>query len=204
MWMRWRGWQVTVYVGEALAGVALLALLFEGHWHGAIILTLALGGSLAFTFWREPLPYVFTLIFVVAVLANAAGYIWDLWTRIAPYDELVHGFTIFALTLAFALLVARALPDALDRHRLLIGLLIAGSGIAVGALWEVAEWILDTIPGLSIINPYVDTIVDLIMDTIGAGLAAAAGLWTAHVLSQHGALRNQFHGAQLDQSRDVA
>ena len=46
MWMRWRGWQIAVYIGEALAGVALLALLVEGRWHGAIILAIVVLGGM--------------------------------------------------------------------------------------------------------------------------------------------------------------
>ncbi len=50
-------------------------------------------------------------------------------------------------------------------------LAIASFGIAIGALWEITEWL------LQVINSLNDTIIDLIMDSIGATIAALMSLW---------------------------
>ena len=45
-------------------------------------------------------------------------------------------------------------------------------GVAVGAWWEVAEWAFDqAFPGGVIEGKY-DAIIDVVMDTLGAALAA--------------------------------
>ena len=51
--------------------------------------------------------------------------------------------------------------------------MLARVGIALGALWEVAEWGADLVLPGNVIKGKHDTVMDLIMDTAGA-LAAAA------------------------------
>ena len=55
-------------------------------------------------------------------------------------------------------------------YRRLYLLTIISFGIAIGALWEIFEWVTATINSLD------DTIVDLIMDTIGAIAASLLSL----------------------------
>ena len=62
------------------------------------------------------------------------------------------------------------------RHGFLIVLLIASVGIALGALWEVAEWSFDQIAPGDVIKGKHDTLVDIVMDTGGAVLAGIMAL----------------------------
>ncbi len=54
-----------------------------------------------------------------------------------------------------------------------------GVGIALGALWEVAEWGFDQIAPGDVIKGKHDTIIDIVMDTAGALLAGILALWLA-------------------------
>lgn len=113
---------------------------------------------------------------VLALAANVAGYAFNLYERFAWFDRVLHAGTIFAIAFWLALIVfARALhPD--QARSLLAVLLLASVGVAVGALWEVAEWGADLVLAGDVIKGKHDTIMDLIMDTAGA--AVAAGLAT--------------------------
>jgi len=117
------------------------------------------------------------MLFVLAALLNAGGWVWGLFYLPGPYDEITHAFTIFSITLALSLLVYGSLLTSFRHHRLLYVLTIASFGIAMGAVWEVTEWLAGKILPSEVIGRLDDTIMDLVMDTLGAGLAALLSLW---------------------------
>ena len=51
-------------------------------------------------------------------------------------------------------------------------------GIAIGALWEVAESRVGIVLSTEVIESLNDTIIDLIMDSLGSVIAALRGLGT--------------------------
>ncbi len=87
---------------------------------------------------------------------------------------MVHAYTIFAITLVLGLFLYGAALIRAGDHTLLLVLVIASVGLAIGALWEVAEWAYDQVVSGNAIRGKTDTIIDLVMDTIGA--LAAGGL----------------------------
>jgi hypothetical protein len=105
-----------------------------------------------------------------AALANAAGYALDLYQQFWWFDRLLHAFTIFAITLWLAVIAFA--PSFRRGHAVRTFFLVASVGLAVGALWEVAEWAYDQVAPQDVIKGKFDTVLDLIMDTIGAALAA--------------------------------
>ena len=109
----------------------------------------------------------------LALAANVAGYAFDLYQRVWWFDRVLHAGTILAITFWLALFVcARGLHPRNGRS-ILAMFLLACVGIALGALWEVAEWGADLVLPGDVIKGKNDTVMDLIMDTAGA-LAAAA------------------------------
>jgi hypothetical protein len=108
---------------------------------------------------------------IIAMLANVAGYVWNLYSQIRLFDEFLHAFTAFALTLPVALLLYRVILTGADTRPLLFVLTVAGLGLAIGAVWEIAEWVYDQIvPGNAILGKN-DTIIDLIVDAAGSIMA---------------------------------
>lgn len=109
------------------------------------------------------------ILLAIAVAANAAGYFLNWFGQIAWYDDVVHGYTIFALTLVLALyLYGASLIGAVD-HALLFVLTAASIGLAIGGLWEVAEWAYDQwFASGNAIQGKRDTILDLVWDSLGA------------------------------------
>lgn len=111
-------------------------------------------------------------------VANAAGYVLDLYARFWWFDRILHACTIFAVTFWLALFVCRRMLRGGYGivHDALLVAMIASVGLAIGALWEVAEWGYDRIAPGDVIKAKFDTIIDIVMDTLGAVLAGVASL----------------------------
>lgn len=113
----------------------------------------------------------------LAFAANVAGYAFDLYERFGWFDRVLHAGTILAITFWLALLVcARILHPDHGRGAswpCSSWPVLASVGVALGALWEVAEWGADLVLAGDVIRGKHDTVMDLIMDTGGALVAAA-------------------------------
>jgi hypothetical protein len=120
---------------------------------------------------------VITWALLVALgAANIAGYAFDLYRQFWWFDRILHGCTILAVTLWLTLFVFGRALDKEHGHSVLVVLLVASVGIALGALWEVAEWGFDQIAPGDVIKGKHDTLLDILMDTAGAVLAGIMSL----------------------------
>lgn len=115
-------------------------------------------------------------LLAVGVIASGVGSLWNLYSSIFWYDEVVHGYNFFALALVVAVYAYGVVLTGADRHGFLLMLAIGGLGLALGALWEVAEWTYDQFVRPNAILPKTDTIIDLIADTAGALVAGIVRL----------------------------
>ena len=165
----WRGYRIAAWVGQFLLAIATVVVWVRVGWQAGLILLLFLVASFLFVLKDRQLPTLFDLLFVIAALLNAFGWI-GLFYQPGPYDEITHAYTTFAITLALSFIVYKPMLPVFRSHRWLYILTIISFGIAIGALWEVFEWVTATINSLD------DTIVDLIMDTIGATAASLLSL----------------------------
>lgn len=173
----WKGYRIAAWIGQALLAIAVILAVSQGKWQNALALALFLIASFVFVIRDDKLPTLFDFLFVLAALLNAGGWVWGLFYQPGPYDEITHAFTIFAFTLAFSFLVYQSMLSVFRQHKLLYLLTIASFGIAIGALWEVAEWSAGKILATEVIESLDDTITDLVMDSLGASLAAITSLW---------------------------
>ncbi|CBN56167.1 MULTISPECIES: hypothetical protein [Kamptonema] len=175
--INWKGYRFAAWMGQTLLGIAVLAAAIQGKWQNAIALALFLIVSLVFLVKDDKLPTLFDFLFVLAALLNAGGWVWGWFYAPGLYDELVHGFTMFSITLALSFLVYSPMLPIFRQHTLLYLLTIVSFGIAIGALWEITEWSAGKILATDVIGSIDDTVIDLIMDTLGSGLAAIISLW---------------------------
>jgi hypothetical protein len=113
---------------------------------------------------------------MIAALINAAGWAWNLYNRPGPVDEIAHFYTIFAITLATGFILYQELMESFYDHRVMFVLTLASLGIALGALWEVIEWLSDFVLPQQIVSGLPDTMTDLLLDSAGALLAALLNL----------------------------
>jgi len=175
--MNWKGYRIAAWIGQALLVIAIDVVLMQGQWLAATTLAGFLVISYLFVAFERKLPTLFDLIFVIAALINAGGWAWDLYNQPGPYDEIAHFYTIFAITLAVGFLLYGELMESFATHRVLFVITIASLGIALGALWEVTEWLADFATPKQIVSGLVDTITDIILDSGGAIVAAFLNLW---------------------------
>jgi hypothetical protein len=181
MWStNWHGYRVAAWAGQGLLAIAVVVVLFQRQWLAAASLAGFLLISYLFVAFERKLPTLFDLIFVVAALINAGGWAWDLYNKPGPYDEIAHFYTIFAITLAVGYMMYSELMESFFDHRVLFVLTIASLGIALGALWEVAEWLADFATPKQIVSGLTDTITDIMLDSAGAILAALLNLRGLH------------------------
>jgi hypothetical protein len=172
----WKGYRQLAWLLQGLLAIAIAVMLFQANWLAAITLGGFLLASFLFVKLEDKLPSLFDLIFMVAALINAGGWTWNLYNKPGPYDEIAHFFTMFAITLAFGFLLYRELMESFYDHPVMFILTIASLGIAIGALWEVVEWLADFVTPKQIVSGLFDTITDIILDSAGAVLAALLNL----------------------------
>jgi hypothetical protein len=175
--LNWKGYRIIAWVGQALLTILVIAAAVQGKWTNAFGLAIFLIVSFVFVIQDDKLPTLFDFLFVLAALLNATGWVWDLFGMPGPYDEIVHGYTTFAITLALSFVVYGSMLNIFRNHTLLYLVTITSFGIAIGALWEVTEWSAGKILNSQVIESLDDTIIDLIMDSLGAGLAALISFW---------------------------
>jgi uncharacterized membrane protein YjdF len=145
-----------------------------------------IGASIVLVFARiASLPrfYDFSLIVVLTLVSwgEVLG-VYDSWRY---YDNVVHTSVPLLLTGVVYVLLMRlcVLPELRDltqsRQRIGFFLTVLILGMAIGAGWEIVEWVLDTTTGSHLIISTTDTATDLIWDTIGsAGAATILVLWS--------------------------
>lgn len=121
--------------------------------------------SVIFLLARNRLPALFSLLFVLAALINAAGFAFGLWDRIPGYDPLAHGYTTFAATLAAGFLTFYSVRSSFTRERFVSTVSLFSFGVMLGVLWEVFEW------SVGVEQTYSGAIQDLVLNMAGAALA---------------------------------
>ncbi len=114
-------------------------------------------------------------LLVVGLLASAAGSIFNLYAMFWWFDEALHFFLPFAVTLVVGLYAYGALLTG-RRHEVLLALTIAGLGLALGTLWELVEWIYDAFAAGNTIKDKTDTMIDLSLNLAGGVVAGIVSL----------------------------
>jgi hypothetical protein len=117
-------------------------------------------------------------LLALGLLASAASSLFNLYSKLWWFDEVLHLELILALTLLVGLYGYGVVLTGARDHGPLLVLTIAGVGLALGAAWEVWEWVYDQFVRPNAILGKTDTIVDLIMGAIGAVAAGYACLRT--------------------------
>lgn len=107
-------------------------------------------------------------LLAVALVTSAIGSAFNLYDLFWWFDGALHAYAIFCYTLVLGLFAYGVVLTGASRHGLILILAIASIGVALGALWEVAEWAYDQIVRPNAILGKLDTILDLVLDTIGA------------------------------------
>lgn len=154
-------WPVVCGLLASVAAVLGIGATLQGDWTSAAAWSACvLVGGAAMVF-RRTLPPFFGFLLTLTVMVNTAGYVFNLWHERTPFDEIVHAFAFCAGTSTAGWFVLQQSPR-------MGGLFLkaALAALVAGLAWEAFEWT------TGIVGDTRDTLVDLLMDIIGALVAA--------------------------------
>jgi hypothetical protein len=124
---------------------------------------------------RVPAPFLTaTILFVYATLF--LGEVGDFYERFWWWDVVLHAGSAIGFGLIGAVtLILLFRQGKVQASPILVSVFVFSFALAVGAVWEIFEFGMDQLFGLSMQKSgLVDTMADLIVDSIGGLLAAAA------------------------------
>ena len=172
-----RTWRMLAWIGVVLQAVALVFVLWSQKWGGVRTIGLFLALSTAFLLMEDRLPSLISFLVVLAAMINAGGWSWN-WYSLVWFDEFVHAFTSFAILSAVGYLAWLRNWTSATPGTAKFVIWVAAVGLGLGIVWEIFE-------SLFLNLTFWDTIVDLVMDTLGA---AVAGWFVGQVAPhpQHG------------------
>lgn len=179
-----------VYIAWAMQGLILL----EGIY-GLIILNPSITLTAFIGFFltcipylierevRVTLPWEVNFLIAFAVFLHVAGYSQHLYLFLYPYyDKFAHfisSITVAVLAFVSILLINRFSCTKLARWQIFFYIVIFT--MAIGAFWEIYEYLMDTFFGSHLTkllqHGLDDTMIDLITDLLGGIVVAAFGTW---------------------------
>ena len=149
------------------------------------------------------LPRFYDLSVIVVMVLLAWGSAIGLYGSWGLYDNVVHFIVPLLTTGMIYILLVRlgVVPELRDLTTLPqkfgFFLTVLALGMAIGAGWEVIEWLLDQLSDVGRVGSADDTATDLISDTLGSALSAfILVLWS---LGRHSLTRRP--GAELADKR---
>lgn len=113
---------------------------------------------------------LFAFFFITILGHTFIGEFLDIYNKYKPFDRYLHVFGGFTFGLFSYSLIAKTITPIVE-PRLYVTLFIIALGLAISALFEIAEFIIDSIFNSQSQSGLKDTNVDLICGLIGAIIA---------------------------------
>lgn len=169
----------------------LVVLVLQGRWMHVFLLLGVIATMLASVIGRAqfhaPIPaeiQIFAMIFVFATIF--LGEVHDFYERFWWWDIALHATSGILLgLLGFLVVYLMNESEMVDLHMRpsFVALFAFAFAVMLGALWEIFEFAMDELAGLTMQKPMLgdpsgltDTMWDLIVDAIGAGIMSVASL----------------------------
>lgn len=165
------------------AGIVFAAVI--ALFNGSYVWVFAGLFALAFSFvptvlrrnYRISIPWLLELLIFLALFLHVAGGVFDLYDRIDRWDTMTHFVSTFMLAIVGLTIIylMHVYWDGLTMDIRAIMVFTLFIGAFLGVTWEVVEWSADQVFGTTEQHGLNDTMKDLVMDLIGAMLAAVLG-----------------------------
>jgi uncharacterized membrane protein YjdF len=162
--------------------VAVGFAIFEKSWLNAFISLTILLLTYVPTFFEEKtkiqLPNELEFVAIVFIYASLfLGEVRGYYTRFWWWDVVLHGTSAIAIGfIGFLIMYILYTRHSVVMSPFLVALFSFCFAVAIGAVWEIFEFGMDQIFGLNMQKSgLVDTMWDLIVDSIGALIIAVAG-----------------------------
>lgn len=172
------------YVGWALLAAAAIFGLFTGSWNMVFLSGVVFGMTLlpffleSWTDLRLPRSFIGAVtVFVVGTIF--LGEVGNFYERFWWWDIFMHtGSAIGFGMIGTIVMLIFVRGDRLSAPPLLLAAMAFSFAVSIGALWEIFEFSMDQLFGLNMQKDgLMDTMNDLIVDSIGALIGAGAGYW---------------------------
>lgn len=168
-----------------ILGVAFCVALLTGQWSNAFVTIVALGLTLLPSIFSSRFHIQLPLSFLAAIslflfATLFLGEIFDFYNKFWWWDVLLHGSSAVGFgIIGFLFIFYLFQGDRYNAPPWALGLIAFCVALSIGALWEIFEFAMDQIFGLNMQKSgLVDTMWDLIVDTLGASIGASSGfLW---------------------------
>lgn len=179
-----RNWLTrSIYIGmRAVVGIASLYYGLQGDWSTAIatflVFMLMLVPTVARRHYHIYLPFALEFGIVAFIfLSFFIGGIQRYYDTLPVWDKLVHFESGLILSVAgfVVVYILNKSDRGLELSPLFIAIFAAVFSIALGSLWEIGEFTIDSFTGTTWQDGLTDTMLDLIADSIGAALVGAIG-----------------------------
>jgi len=172
-------WRALAWIGVALQALAAVVARWSENLGGLWIILGFLAGSVVFLLAVRRLPSLLAFVAILAATINAGGWAWNWYVAFIWFDELVHTYSPFAIVAVLMFWFWRAGWVTARPASGKWVILAAGCGFVLGVAWEIVE-------AFFIDLRLQDTIVDLMLDTIGASLGGWLSGW---VIQRMGGIR---------------
>lgn len=162
--------------------VAAIASAISGRWSLLFVSLVTLGLALVPIVFAEELGVRVPIPFVVAVAGFVfcsifMGEMFDFYEKVWWWDIALHGLSAIGFGMVgflFAFMLFEG--DRFAAPAAALAVIAFSFGLSIGALWEIFEYTVDQVFGANMQKTGLDdTMGDLIVDTLGAGIGAGSG-----------------------------
>ena len=171
-----------IYLIQTLLVIEIVSAIFTQTWSAAFVATATL--VLSFLpqrfarFFGVELPHTILTAIVVFIFATLfLGEVGDFYERFWWWDVVLHFMSALSFgAMGFLLIFMLFEGDRYAAPAWALATLAFCVGMSIGALWEIFEFGMDQVFGLNMQKSgLVDTMEDLIIDSVGAGIGAISG-----------------------------
>ena len=128
--------------------------------------------------YKIHLPLVLDILITLALFLHIGGVLLEAYTIIPHYDTLTHFVSSFIIAfLSFiSIYIIDEFWDGLEMDKYAMAFVVVILTIALGVVWELAEWGSDIVFGTYEQWGYTDTIKDLFVDMVAGIVMAILGI----------------------------
>ncbi len=174
------GGYMTLFLQVMIVFIIIDSVLSKNYSYvfgGIIVLLLTLVPMIMERQIHISIPWWLTFLIVLSLYIHIGGEYFDWYTSFYPYyDKIAHlisGTTVALIGFTLVLLLDQYTENNFNRPVIIF--LIVMLTVAVGGLWEIFEFAVDTTLGVKMQHGLDDTMLDMIFVLLGAVVVAALG-----------------------------
>ena len=128
--------------------------------------------------FKITLPWTLDLLMASSLLLHIGGYTFNIYDLIPGYDTVTHFISsIFVSFMAFVIIyILDEYWEGLLMDTYAMGFLVVIFTMAMGVVWELFEWAIDSVFGMDLQWGLQDTMKDLLVDSIAGVVMGIIGV----------------------------